>query len=392
MNGWTDEMTFWRQRRVRLFLTLAMAGLPAGVTSGAMAQGAPAGPPSVPVSVAAVTRSDVPIVIKGLGTVQAYYAVLVRPQVDGVLVNMPVTEGQLVKKGDLLAVIDPRPYQAALDAALAKKGQDEAQLANAQADLQRYASLAKQDFASHQQVDTQMALVRQFTAAIAGDDAMIETAKVNLGFCAITAPFDGRVGLRTVDPGNFVRAAEATPILPLSQLQPIAVTFTLPQDTLAASHAAMAAGKPPVAAFSSDNTKELEQGSVLTIDNSIDANTGTIKIKAIFPNTHNGLWPGEFVNVTMTVGMSRGALTVPTSAVQHGQTRMFVYVVKPDQTVALQEVELERDDGVTAILSKGVAEGDKVVTDGQSRLQNGTRVTIINTPRKEAAAQGNLGG
>jgi multidrug efflux system membrane fusion protein len=392
-------MTLLRQRRETIshgWTALLLAGVLAAAPVAVMAEGpgpAPAGgPPAVPVSVASVTRSDVPVVLRGLGTVQAYYAVQVRPQVDGVLVNIPVTEGQLVKKGDLLAVIDPRPYQAALDAAEAKKRQDEALLANAQADLQRYSSLAKQDFASHQQVDTQMAMVRQYTAAISGDDALIETAQVNLGFCAIKAPFDGRVGLRTVDPGNFVRAAEATPILPLAQLQPIAVTFTLPQDQLPAVQEAMAAGKPPVVAFASDNSRELDHGTLLTIDNAIDANTGTIRLKAIFPNEASHLWPGQFVNASLTAGVSRGALTVPSAAVQHGQDRMFVYVIKPDQTAGLAPVVLMRDDGVTAVIAKGVEEGQQVVVDGQSRLRPGARVTIITTPAKQAANEPTHGG
>jgi membrane fusion protein, multidrug efflux system len=392
-------MRLLRQRRETIFRTMTgvlLTGVLTAAPGWAWAEGpAPApeaGPPAVPVTVAPVTRSDVPIVLRGLGTVQAYYAVQVRTQVDGVLVNIPVTEGQQVKKGDLLAVIDPRPYQATLDAAQAKKRQDEALLANAQADLQRYSSLARQDFASHQQVDTQTALVRQFTAAISGDEALIETAQVNLGFCAIKAPFDGRVGIRNVDPGNFVRAAEATPILPVAQLQPIAVTFTLPQDQMPAIQTAMAEGKPPVIAFSSDNSTELDRGTLLTLDNAIDPSTGTIKLKAIFPNQDSRLWPGQFVNARLIAGMNQAALTVPSAAVQHGQDRMFVYVVKPDQTVALAPVVLARDNGVTAMIAKGLEEGQQVVVDGQSRLRPGARVTIIGGAPKQAANDKSHGG
>ena len=339
-------------------------------------------PPAVPVSVTKVVRRDVPVLIRGLGTVQAYYSVLLRTQVDGKLLQIPVAEGQAVRKGELLAVIDTRPYQAALDAALAKKQQDEAQLANAQADLARYSSLAAKSFASRQQVDTQAAQVKQITALVAVDSALVETAKVNLGFCAIVAPFDGRVGLRTIDPGNFVRAAEATPILSFAQLQPIAVTFTVPQDNVPAIQRSMEQGKPPVTAFAGDNATELDRGELLTIDNSIDATTGTIKVKAVFPNARNALWPGQFVNTRLLVGTDSRALTVPSGAVQHGQERLFVYVINEDQTASAKTVEVSRDDGVMAVVSKGLEEGQTVVTDGHSRLRNGMRVAVTGAPAK----------
>jgi membrane fusion protein, multidrug efflux system len=339
----------------------------------------------IPVSVAKAARQDVPLVIRGLGTVQAYNSVLVRPQVDGQLVRIAVTEGQDVKKGDLLAVIDTRSYQAALDQARAKRQQDQAQLSNAQADLARYSSLAQQNFASRQQVETQQAQVKQFTAAIAGDDALIEVAQVNLGYCAITAPFDGRVGLRTVDPGNFIRAAEATPIMPLAQIHPISVVFTVPQDFLPDIQRALAAGKPPVLAFASDDKTQLDQGELLTVDNAIDAATGTIKAKATFPNAANALWPGQFVNTRLQVGTLNG-IVIPSAAVLHGQDRLYVYVVKDDLTVEARTVEVARDDGVRAVIAKGLDDGVTVVTDGYSRLKNGIRVAIT------GAAPARLGG
>ena len=346
---------------------------------------APAAPPpspAVPVSVTKVVRKDVPIAIRGLGTVQAYYSVLLRTQVDGKLMQIPVTEGQDVRKGDLLAVIDTRPYQAALDAAMAKRQQDEALLANAQSDLVRYTDLAKRDVASRQKVEATQALVGQLTAAIAGDNALIETAKVNLGFCAILAPFDGRAGLRTIDPGNFVRAAEATPIMPVAQIQPIAVVFTVPQDNLPAIQRAMAQGKPAVAAYGSDNATELDRGEVLTVDNAIDAATGTIKVKATFPNAKQTLWPGQFVHTRLLIGTSTGALTVPSAAVLHGQDRLYVYLVKDDQTVEARTVEVARDNGVVAVLTKGVEEGQTVVIDGYSRLRNGLRIAVSGAPAR----------
>jgi multidrug efflux system membrane fusion protein len=379
-------MDLVRMRLPTLALGLAalLLSAPASVAADAPAP-APPPAPTIPVSVTKVVLRDVPMLIRGLGTVQAYYSVLLRTQVDGRLMQVPVTEGQSVKKGDLLAVIDTRPYRAALDSAIAKKQQDEALLTNAQSDLVRYTELARRDVASRQKVEATQALVGQLTAAIAGDTAVIDSAKVNLGFCAITAPFDGRVGLRNVDPGTFVRAAEATPIMPLAQLQPIATTFTVPQDNLPAILRAIAAGKPQVVAFASDNTTELDKGEVLTIDNTIDPATGTIKIKAVFPNASFRLWPGQFVNTRLLVGTRGSALTVPSAAVQHGQDRLFVYTVKDDQTVQARTVEVASDDGVTAVVSKGLDEGLTVVTDGHSRLRNGMKIAI-------SAESGKAGG
>jgi len=366
--------------------------LPAGVSAQQPAASGPSGPPTVPVSVSPVARKDVPIILRGLGTVMASQTVQLRSRVDGTLLRVPVAEGQEVKQGDLLAVIDPRPYQAILDAALAKKRQDEAQLGAAKADLMRYSALAAQEVASKQKLETTQALVGQLTATLSADDAQIDAAKLNLTFCYITAPFDGRVGLRMTDPGNFVRSAEVSALLPLSQLRPISLTFTVPQDNLPAIQRAMAAGNAPVIAFTSDDKTELDRGTLVTIDNSIDAATGTIKLKATFPNTNYQLWPGQFVNVRILVGSTPSALTVPSAAVRHGQDRMYVYVVKPDQTVARLDVEVARDDGSVAVVSKGLEEGQEAVTDGHSRLQNGSRVSIVKGSPKEAANPARPGG
>jgi len=358
------------------------------------AQGAPApaGPPTVPVSVAPVARKDVPNYFRGLGTVLALQTVQLRSEVDGVLLKVPVTEGQDVKQGDVLAIIDPRPYQAALDAAIAAKQQDEAQLVAAHADVVRYTSLAAKQVASQQQLEVAQAKAGQLTASIAADAAKIDSAKINLGWCYIVSPFDGRVGLREIDPGNFIRSAEVTPVIPVSQLRPIAVTFPLPQDELPMIQKAMAAGKAPVIAVTADDKMELDRGTLLTIDNAIDPSTGTIKLKAIFPNANYQLWPGQFVNARLLVGTNAGVLTVPSAAVRHGQNELYVYIVKPDETVSRLVVEVERDDGVTAIISKGLEEGQMAVTDGQSRLQNGTRVSIVKGTPKEAANPPRQGG
>jgi len=362
----------------------------------AFAQGTPApgpaGPPTVPVSVAPVARKDVPDYLHGLGTVLALQTVQLRSQVDGVLLNVPVTEGQEVKQGDVLAVIDPRPYKAALDAAIARKAQDEAQLIAAKADVVRYSALAARQDASQQQLEVAQAKAGQLVASIAMDEAQINTAKINLAWCTITAPFDGRVGLRMIDPGNFIRAAEVSAVMPLSQLHPIAVTFTVPQNYLPAIQRALAAGKPPVAAFSSDNQTELDHGTLLTVDNAIDPATGTIKLKATFPNTDSQLWPGQFVNARLLLNTSSGVLTLPSTAVRHGQDALFVYVVRPDQTVVRQVVTVQRDDGVTAVIGKGLEEGQLAVTDGQSRLQDGTHVSIISGTQKQAANPPKEGG
>ncbi len=378
-----------RQRSARGTLPVAaVAFLLASLPLPSGAQSGPSGP-GVPVTVTNAVRQDVPIWLHGLGTVQANYAVQLRPRVDGTLTEVPVKEGQDVRKGDLLAVIDPRPYQAILDAAAAKKQQDQAQLANAQADLARYSSLMRRDFASRQQVDTQQAMVKQYTAAMAGDDAQIEAAQLNLSFCYITSPFDGRIGLRNVDPGNIVHSAEATPIISVTQIQPISVVFTLPQDSLPAIIQAMEKHPLDVVVFAGDNKTELDRGVLLTPDNTIDISTGTIKLKATFPNARHTLWPGQFVNASLLLGTEANALAVATTAVQHGPNGLFVYQVGPNDTVAVQPIEVGRQEGGVYVVSSGLADGAVVVATGQSRLQAGSHVTVRQaqaTPAQAAAS------
>jgi membrane fusion protein, multidrug efflux system len=388
-------MTVWRQRLLRAWLAIcAVAPVILGVeaTHGQGVAPSPAGPPVVPVSAAPVTRKDVPIYLNGLGTVQALQTVQLRSQVDGVLLSVPVTEGQDVKKSDVLAVIDPRPYQAALEAAIAHKQQDEAQLVAAKADVVRYTALAARQDASQQQLEVAQAKAGQLMASIAMDQAQIDTAKLNLSWCTLTAPFDGRVGLRMVDPGNFIRSAEVSAVIPVAQIRPIAVIFTLPQDNLPAIQRALAAGRPPVAALNGNDKTELDQGSLLTVDNMIDASTGTVKLKAILPNKDYRLWPGQFVSARLLVGTSSNVLTLPSAAVRHGQGDLFVYAVNPDQTVSRKVVEIARDDGTTSIVSKGLDEGQLVVIEGQSRLQDGARISILNGTAKQAANSPNQGG
>ena len=348
---------------------------------------------AVPVSVTKATRQDVPVWLRGIGTVQALNTVVVRARVDGTLMQVPVAEGQLVKQGTLLAVIDPRPYQASLDQATAKKAADEAQLGNAKLDLERYASLAKQSFASRQQVDTQQMTVNQLTASLAGDDATIETARLNLSYCYIMAPFDGRVGLRQLDPGNMVHATDLTGIMMITEVHPIAVVFTLPQRELPAIVEAMGKGRLAVTAWSNDQHSQLSDGTLLTPDNMIDPATGTVKLKATFANGNDRLWPGQFVEARLLLRTEPQVLTVPTQAVQHGMTDLYVYVVKPDSTVQRQTVDAV-DRGDVMVVTKGLEAGQEIVLDGQSRLDNGMLISAVAPagPAKPGPAAPQAGG
>lgn len=362
-----------------LALTLVLALLLGAVARPQIGTAQPSQPPRggptpVPVTVATATRETVPVTLRGLGIVQAFNAVTIKPRVDGTLMEVKVKEGQEVRKGELLAVIDPRPYQAALDAVMAKKSQDEAQMANAQRDLARYTSLAQRDFASRQQVETQQATVAGLTAALKGDDASVATAQLNLSFCYLLSPIDGRAGFRQVDPGNLVRSSDSGGIISIAQLHPISVVFTLPQDTLYRITQAMASRRLPVRAYTGDEKTELAAGELLTPDNAIDTSTGTIRLKATFPNLDNRLWPGQFVSAQLLVEERRDVLTVPSQAVQHGPAGLYAYVVKPDSTVARQELQIDQDTGSVAVVTQGVQAGDRVVVSGQSRLQNGLRV------------------
>lgn len=368
-----------------LRLATITAALWLAVAAPALAQNAtpaqkPAASSGVPVQAVAAKREDVPVTLRNIGSVQAFAAVLVRARVDGTLDKVFFTEGQDVKAGQPLAQIDPRPYAAAFAQAQAKRAADAAQMANAQRDLQRYANLAKSDFASRQQVDTQQAGVAQSQANIQGDEAAMATAKLNLDFASIASPIDGRTGLRLVDPGNLVHASDATGIVTVTQIHPIAVIFTLPQESLPQVQAAMADRHLPVTAFAQDDRTRLAEGTLLTVDNQIDQSTGTIKLKSVFPNTDNKLWPGQFVNVRLQVGTLTHALTVPSIAVQRGPNGLYVYLVGSDSAVKMQPVDVQQDDGKVAVIDRGLDDGASVVTAGQSRLQDGTKVSVRASP------------
>ncbi len=359
-----------------LGLSHARAQAPAPSPAPSPSPSPTAGGGGVPITIVAAKEQDVPVLQRTIGTVQALQSVLVRARVDGTLDRVLFTEGQLVKPGDVLAQLDPRPYQAALDQALARRASNEATLNNARLDLVRYNDLANSQIASRQKLDTSRAAVAQAEAAVRGDDAAIAAAQLNLGFTRIASPIEGRVGLRLIDPGNYIRTADNTApgIVAIAQIQPIALLFTLPQDSLPRVQAAMRRGTLPVVAYSSDDRTKLSDGQLLTVDSTIDVNTGTIKLKATFANADDKLWPGQFVNVRMQIDTRRGAVTIPSNAVQRGPNGLYVFTVKPDNTAAVQPVEIEQDDGLVSVVSKGVAAGDKVVLAGQSRLAPGIRV------------------
>ena len=332
--------------------------------------------PAVVVDAATVGRADVPVYLQGLGTVQANYTVTVTARVDGQLQTVAFTEGQTVHKGDLLAVVDPRPNQAAYDQAVATRAKDVAQRANALQDLQRYKILQPQDLASKQTYDTQQALVDQLTAQLKVDQALIDNARTQLDYTRIRSPIDGRTGIRLIDPGNIVHAADTTGIVVVTQVQPISVIFTLPEESLGAVGAALAAGPVPVTTLSRDGGKELDRGTLSLIDNQIDQATGTIKLKARFANEHNTLWPGQYVTAQVLIRTDRNVLLLPAGAVQIGPDGPFTYVVKPDMTVEVRPLKIAESDGAMTAVTAGVEVDERVVTSNQYRLQPGARVRI----------------
>jgi len=343
-------------------------------------------PPAVPVDTAAVTQADVPIYLQGLGTVQAFYTVTVTARVDGELQKIGFIEGQKVHKGDLLAQIDPRPNQAAYEQAVATKAKDTAQLANAKRDLERYTVLQPQDLASKQTVDTQRATVDQLTAQLQIDQAQVDNARTQLAYTRITSPIDGRTGIRLVDPGNIVHATDTTGIVVVTQVQPIAVIFTLPEEDLGAVGAALAAGPVKVTTVARTGGAALDEGTLSLIDNQIEQATGSAKLKAIFDNPHNTLWPGQYVDVRVLVRTDRNALTVPSTAVQLGPNGPFTYVVKDDSTVEARPLKTGEDSGGMTIVTAGLTLNEQVVTTNQYRLQAGTHVRSTPTGGAPASA------
>ena len=340
-----------------------------------------AAPPPVPngvaVETAMVTRATVPLYLEGLGNVQAFYTANITARVDGELQRVAFVEGQMVKRGQLLAQIDPRPNQAAFDQAVATEAKDAAQLESARADMERYVKLAPQNLASQQTIDTQQALVAQLQAQIKVDRAIIDNARTQLAYTSIVSPIDGRTGIRKVDPGNNVHATDTNGIVVVTQMQPISIVFTLPEDQLLSINKALAAGAVRVTALSRDDKTELDTGTLTLIDNEIDPNTATMRLKAVFPNQQNTLWPGQFVNVRVLVQQQENVLTLPSAAVQHGPDGLFTYVVKADSTVEVRPLKIGEDSEGVVVVTDGLSAGERVVTSNQYRLQPGARVRLL---------------
>jgi multidrug efflux system membrane fusion protein len=362
---------------VLLGVSMTFSGCASGDAKQQRAQAA--GPRAASVAVAKVERQDVPVYLVGLGSVTAFYTANIKSRVDGQIMRVNFQEGQTVKQGDLLILIDPRPYQVQLEQMQAQIFKDQASLRDARLNLERYTTLIPSGSIAQQQVDTQKATVDQLDGQVRTDQAQIDNAKLQLVYCNITAPFTGRVGLRQVDPGNIVHAADTNPMLILTQLQPIGVIFTLPEDQLPTVAQHMKNSTLAVEAYSRDNQIKLATGKLQTIDNQIDQTTGTAKLKAVFDNKDNQLWPNQFVNANLLLETRKHSTVLPTAAVLRGPQGAFVYAVKQDNTVEARSVTISLTQGNTTVVADGLNPGDMVVTDGQDKLQTGSRIEPRNT-------------
>ncbi|HEY1934494.1 MAG TPA: efflux RND transporter periplasmic adaptor subunit [Acetobacteraceae bacterium] len=333
-------------------------------------------PPEVPVTPGVVVARDVPQYLQGIGTVQAFNTVTIKSQVDGAIVKVAFVEGQEIRKGDLLYQIDPRPYEASLALAMANKEKDQAQLETAQTDLVRYGRLVGPGFQTRQSFDEQKGMVAQLTASIKGDEAQIDTARVNLGYTDIRSPIDGRLGARLVDIGNLVRATDGTPLVTITQIKPIFVSFTLPQSDLDQIRQQQAKGPLEVVALASNGETKLGEGRLTLIDNAIDQATGTIHLKATFANLNERLWPGEFVNLRLVLRVRKDVATVPSQTVQEGPDGDFAYVISKDDTVQRRNIDVIATQDGLAVIGKGLTPGERVVVEGQYRLTDGVRVRL----------------
>lgn len=344
--------------------------------------------PAVPVSVSTVERRDMPYYLTGLGSVTAFYTVNIKSRVDGQLEQVNFKEGQFVNKGDLLAVIDPRPYQVVLDQSQAMLFRDQALLRDAKLNYERYKNLLQVSGAmSQQQVDTQASLVDQLEGTVRNDQATIDNAKLNLVYCHITSPISGRVGLRLVDPGNMVHATDTNALLVITQLQPIAVIFTLPEDNLPAVSQRMGQGTLQVDAYSRDDQTKLDTGKLETIDNQIDQTTGTGRLKAVFDNKGNALWPNQFVNIRLLLEVRKDSTVIPAAAIQRGPQGTYVFVAKADNTADIRPVTVAFTQDNLANIASGLSPAEVVVTDGQDKLQAGSKIEIRQQPRPSGNPQ-----
>jgi membrane fusion protein, multidrug efflux system len=330
----------------------------------------------VPVTVALTTKQDLPIYLTGLGTVQASFTVGIRPQVDGKLEQVLFKEGEQVRKGAVLAKIDPRLYQAALDQAKARKAQDDAQLVSAQKDLVRSRTLVDKNFQTQQVVDQQQSKVEQLIASIDADKAAIETAQTQLDYTSVVAPSDGRMGVRLIDPGNIVHASDSQAIATLTLTRPAAVMFTLSARFLGDVRDAMARGPVEIVAISQDNKRELAKGTLLLIDNMVDQSSATMRLKAMFPNEHDELWPGDFVNARLSLETRRDVLTVPSTAIQRGPDGIFAWVIDDKDVAHARPITSGPATGDRTIITSGLSEGDRVVVNGQYKLRPNSKVTV----------------
>ena len=373
---------WWLRHWWIVLLVICLVGVGAYVffikaQSRATKQGQVPSTPGIPVVAVEAKKTDFNVYITGLGSVTPVNTITVRTRVDGELMEVLYREGQIVSSGELLARIDPRPFEVQLTQAEGQMARDVAQLKNAQLDLQRFQVLWEQDSISKQQLDTQEALVRQFEGAIKTDQGQIDSAKLNLVYCQITAPINGRVGLRLVDPGNIVHASDVNGLVVITQLQPITVIFPIPEDSLSQVLARLKKGERlPVEAYDREMKQKLSVGSLLTVDNQIDPTTGTVRLKAIFSNKKNELFPNQFVNARLLVEVRREATVVPASALQRGPQGTFVYVVKADRTVTVRPITVAEIQGGEASLKSGLSPGELVVVDGADRLREGTRVEL----------------
>jgi multidrug efflux system membrane fusion protein len=355
----------------------------------AAAGGRGAGGP-VPITPGVVAKKDVPIYLTGIGTVQAFNTVTVHSRVDGELKKVAFTEGQNVKEGDVLAIIDPAPYQTALDQAIGKQGEDQAQLANAKLDMARYTDLLAKKVIPSQQYDTQKALVNQLQATVEADVAAIASARVQLDYTSIRSPLEGRVGIRQIDQGNIIHAADTNGLVVITQLQPISVVFTLPEQNLRLIHQQSPTGEGmQVQAVDRDDNTVLDTGEIAVVNNQIDPTTGTIQIKATFPNKNYQLWPGQFINARLLLRTQKDGIVVPAQTVQNGPDGAFVYMLEPDNTVQTRPVKVAQVDNNLALISSGLTPGEKVVVDGQYKLQPGAKVTL---PQATPGGSGHPGG
>ena len=365
-----------RQKKIALIGGVAVLALVGWRVAGSFHDTKKRPSPAVPVAAMTIVPADVPLYVTGLGTVQAYNTVTVRARVDGQLTDVKFDEGEDVSKGQVLAHIDARSYEAALHNAEATLAKDQASLTNAKQDLERYRQTAASGYTSAQRVDTQVATVNTLTAQLQGDQAMVENARVQLSYTTVTAPIAGRTGIRMVDAGNVVRAAETNGLVVITQVQPISATFTLPQSEL--PRVADAAAKGPLAAtaFSRDEDVAFDQGNLELIDNQIDPASGTVRVKVTFPNEHRKLWPGQFINLRLQVGTVHDGIAVPARVVQRGDAGPYVYVIKADDTVEMRTITARAEQNGLIVVTKGLSAGDRVVVDGQLRLSPGAKVKI----------------